>query len=508
MRNHTRCRLLFHGAIGCLAIVVLSQQTSAFAAEQAIPIGSHRQLFLDDWVVSQTSNVQRRQGMVTKNPNNPILVRDKAWETQRVDLYGSAVFDPATNKLQIFYSTMSLSTPVKHDDMLAYAVSDDMGATWTKPDLGLIPFNGDRHTNLVLKAAANDFSGIVHGPCVFLDAHESDPTKRYKVFLNEYYNGCSFDRVGHFHYSTGASVGKAGMYVAYSPDGIHWTRPSAKPFSGLHSDTTQSAFWDARLGKYVAYVRGWTSNGRSVFRMESDNFETWTEPTIVLEGTSSQQIYSMGVTPYEGIYLGTSWIFDATVTSSQPSKPEIWPELAVSRDGVQWSRPFPGQQFIPTGSEGTRDSKQIRMSSSLVVLDDKILLVYGQSADPHHINMRAEIGMATMRLDGFASLDAADAEGSLLTKPLRWDVGALHVNAIARPGGYVKAEIQDAVGKPLAGYELDACQALTGDQLNGRIAWEKEAMVPATSSVGCRIRFLLKDAKLFSFWVAESKGRH
>ena len=110
--------------------------------------------------------------MVTKNPNNPILVRDKAWETQRVDLYGSAVFDPATNKLQIFYSTMSLSAPVKHDDMLAYAVSDDMGATWTKPDLGLIPFKGDPHTNLVLKAAANDFSGIVHGPCVFLVLRE------------------------------------------------------------------------------------------------------------------------------------------------------------------------------------------------------------------------------------------------------------------------------------------------------------------------------------------------
>ena len=35
--------------------------------------------------------------------------------------------------------------------------------------------------------------------------------------------------------------GKPGMPIAYSSDGIHWDKP-ARWFSGMMSDTTQSAF--------------------------------------------------------------------------------------------------------------------------------------------------------------------------------------------------------------------------------------------------------------------------
>jgi len=483
---------------------------SCNADAQVREIGSQRQLFLDDWIIDGTENVHREQGTVVKSAGNPILVRDKPWDAGRCDLYGSAVYHPDMSQLQVFYS--AVSSPTTHDDRLAYAVSNDEGATWTKRDLGLIPFNGDPRTNLVLKPTTGCY---LSGPCVFLDLHETDPAKRYKMFTSEY-NGVNRVNVNGFLYAdpsiqTPESESKSGMYVAYSPDGLRWTRPSTEPFSTLVSDTAHSVLWDARLGKYVAYVRafpgypdnGWPGLPRSVGRMESSDFETWTEPQLVLRDPADREIYSMGVTPYQGIYVGTPWIFDLTATGDEPSKPVIWPELAVSRDGVAWSQPFAGQPFIPTGEAGSADFAQIRMSSSIVVLEDKLLLIYGQTDRGHVTDMRVDVGMATMRRDGFAAMVAGETEGSILTKPLQFQAGRLCINAVTEPDGFVKAELVDSANRPLAGYELKSCRALTGDLLDGEVVWDGKTKVPEASGDGCRIRFVLKNARLYSFWIAE-----
>ena len=98
---------------------------------------------------------------------------------------------------------------------------------------------------------------------MFRDEHESDPAKRYKMFTSSYpdtaYLGIPriYEHRGPYlfgakdpHLPDGCRI--PGMYVAYSPDGIHWNEP-AKWFSDMMSDTTQSAFWDTRLNRYVAY---------------------------------------------------------------------------------------------------------------------------------------------------------------------------------------------------------------------------------------------------------------
>ena len=49
-----------------------------------------RQLFLDDWLVADATNIERVQGIPTKHPGNPVIRRDKPWDQGRADLYGSA----------------------------------------------------------------------------------------------------------------------------------------------------------------------------------------------------------------------------------------------------------------------------------------------------------------------------------------------------------------------------------------------------------------------------------
>jgi hypothetical protein len=70
----------------------------------------------------------------------------------------------------------------------------------------------------------------------------------------------------------------------------------------------------------------------------------------------------------------------------------------------------------------------------------------------------------------------------------------------------VKAELLDAPGQPRPGYEVDHCQAFQGDSLNGELTWAGQAAVPPSAPDGTRIRFLLKKAKLYSFWI-EPEGR-
>jgi hypothetical protein len=481
----------------------------AAARAEVCDIGDRRQLFLDDWLIAETTNVRREAGVVSKHPGNPIIRRDKPWDASRTDLYGSAVNDPDNKRIQLFYSANNV--PNGHEDRLAYAESRDGGKTWTKPEFDLIPYREHKRTNIVMLPPSLVFAG----PCVFRDPHETDPARRYKLFTSSYpdtaYLGIPriYLHRGHFLYrdfkaKLPPNCGELGMYVGYSPDGIHW-RCAARPLSSMLSDTTQAALWDERIGKYVAYVRARTDRGRSVARMTSADFETWSEPKVVLEGTQAQSLYSMGVTPYQGIYIGTPWIFD------QPSEVKggrvIWPELAVSRDGVKWQRLFVGTPLVPPGPKGSPDSRQIRLAGSLVVLADRILLFYGQTDRPHtSVDMRIDIGMATMRLDGFAPMVAGDTPGHILTKPLIHRAGQLRMNAAVSPGGYVKAQLEDASGRPLKGYTIDECAAATGDSIDTLVRWRDHEKVRPAGSSGTRLRLVLRRVKLYSFRIASQES--
>ncbi|MCP4641934.1 MAG: glycoside hydrolase family 43 protein [bacterium] len=498
------CRLQQCAATTLVIVAALSLAGPSSAASDDSPrdiTDGQRQLFLDDWVIAETVNVQREPGAVTKHPDNPVIRRDKPWDASRTDLYGSVVHDVENDRLQLFYSANNV--PNGHEDRLGYAESLDGGETWVKPELDIIPYKEHARTNLVMLPPALVFAG----PCVFIDRHETDPSKRYKLFTSSYpdtaYLGVPriYEHRGQFlgrDHSAALPEGCTGlgMYVAYSPDGVHWNC-SGKPFSDMLSDTTQSAFWDERLGKYVAYVRARTDNGRSVARMESDDFETWTDPKVVLEGNQNQSLYSMGVNPYQGGYIGTPWIFDQP--SERAGGPVIWPELAYSRDGIVWTRLFPGTPFVPTGPKGTPDSRQIRLAGSFAVVKDRIVLMYGQTDKSHEdVDMQIDIGTATLRLDGFASMTAGDTPGHILTAPLRFDTGTLHINAQVESGGYVKAEVLDAAGNVLNGYAAGQCVPFQGDAIDAPLAWKGRAEVPANS----RIRFLLRNARIYSFWIA------
>jgi hypothetical protein len=457
---------------------------------QPLNIESFHQLFLDNGVVESMSGLQRQVGAATKHSATPVLSRTSPWEAARAELYGSAVWNSTQQRYELFYSAMSQP----YDTRLAIAYSTDT-INWTKPSLNQYAFNGQSPTNLVYVLPQNDpgiqgqyasMGGWVHGPTVIYDAHEVDSSRRYKMITN---------------------AGNGYLNALFSPDGITWTSSGANPVINLTSDTGNSVLWDPEREKYVLYGRLRDASGvREVFRSESADFVQWTTPQLVYSPTSadraqSLEFYGHSVTKYEGLYVGLTWMFPNTASSTNPTSdaPVTWPVLTVSRDGIQWQR-VSDQPFIPLGLAGAFDHRQIRTASSLVVTDDKIVVMYSGSPHAHVASHNFDIGQASLPRDRFASLEAGVTPATLLTKPLEYRAGRLFINADIAADGYIRVGLVDAAGSPVPGYSGELSHASSGDSLRNRMWWNGHAFLAESAPAGSRLSFSMKNARLYSFW--------
>ena len=91
----------------------------------------------------------------------------------------------------------------------------------------------------------------------------------------------------------------------------------------------------------------------------------------------------------------------------------------------------------------------------------------------------------------------------MTSKPLTFSGQRLSLNYATSAAGSVRVEIQDAAGKPLPGYSLDDCLEHYGDSVHQIVAWKGGSDVSALANEPVRLRFVLKDADLYSFRFVE-----
>jgi len=460
------------GAAGLYAREVLSDKPFAYwRLGESSREGLH--LLLDSRIVAGTDNAVLRVGRVTKHPANPLFGQEHPWEVMFNNLYPNVIYDDVERLYKIWYtmfvvdSAYAETPPEKRTpgtymrrahvrrDGLGYAVSKD-GIHWEKPMMNVLPWKG-KPSNLL--------SEHVHGVGILKEMRERDPARRYKMFFK----------------------GQV-MSVRFSPDGIHWGQYIACPEIDAAGDTHNNALWVPELNKYVGFTRLWSNQRRVVGRTESPDFIHWTKAVEVLRGKHLFDVYSMPVFRYAGVYLGLPAIFDEVAD-------RVHTELAWSPDTVNWHRIEKGTPLIPNSQKkGAYDWGTV-YASFPVLLEDEIRIYYGGCNGGHFDWRDGFLCLATLRPDGFAGYEPADAArpAVVVTKPVTLG-SRLRITADAQGGSITVAVLDEAdnvllTSRPVTTNVTDETVSWLADGAPLKRLWGKKA----------RLRFVIKRAKLYSF---------
>lgn len=111
------------------------------------------------------------------------------------------------------------------------------------------------------------------------------------------------------------------------------------------------------------------------------------------------------------------------------------------------------------------------------------------------------IGASRGRLDGLSALATTGfgQVGEALTDPLRFTGSTLELNVDCGGHGYVLVEISDGAGVPISGYALADAVPVMVNSVRSLVVWKAQHSVASLAGQTVHLRFVMKDAKLFSF---------
>ncbi len=503
-------------------------------------VGTRRQLFIDNDVIAVVKNLTRRQHGPKKHPDNPLIKRDKPWEVTtyfRTNGF-SVVRDPADGLFKCWYEDYydyfgSDESKLFQGNRVFYARSED-GLLWEKPPLGRQILDG-RDTNSVFP---DDPDRMISCASVLLDLEETDPSRRFKMVY--------YLRARDFNFPKRTPAGRhgGGLCLAFSPNGIDWTHYSGNPIFPVWMGDAEILYRDPLTRQYVIFGRyggqagssqhpefeGWfapVSPGRPEgmwgtrrrsFRTESADCMSWPTPTLVFDPDQRDNLD-------DGHYNFVSWrtgeqhLGLLMVLHQVDNTIDMY--LHHSRDGLAWDRLVEHRPFIPRGGLGSHDQFLIEASNPPLEIGDELWFYYGgvnvhhdwwifgreeglavpEATDPALAQNGHHLCLATMRLDGYVSLDATVREGWVETKPVFSTGNRLLINGRCKSDGYIEVEVMDNWNNVWDKYSRDRCETFTGDAVRHQVKWSgRETVSEVPSAV--KLRFHLRNAELYSFQFA------
>lgn len=456
-------------------------------------LSSRPRLFVDYNDIELMQNVTRSFHQASRHGTHPVLKQEAPWE-RHSGMTASVIYDDEEHLFKAWYLTGFYAPGEEH--IQCYATSRD-GVRWERPGLGLHEALGSRDNNIVIPATHH--AGKDHWETMVKDPMDPDPQRRYKAI-----GWSSYDWDGPM----------SGIYTATSPDGLNWNhtpepvfhhhpRPG-KPDLGPVGDA-QSMMVDSLRGRYVAFLRGGVDRLISF----SEDFIRWTPPRPFLRALNEEEsLYNNTGFVYGEQYLGFLTHFD-----KRPKQQTQTLRLITSRDGENWGR-VPGEPLIPLGEVGEWDRFQILLTGAPPVKVGGKLHIYYRGTSRRHAKVPREydpsiaadqdprtmsIGLATLRLDGFASMNASFDGGTVTTRPYRLAGTKLILN-VKSDYGKVLVELLDESDKPVRGFGKEDCHAVQADSCDAEVAWGRRSLAEVRD-IPIKLKFHLHNARLYSYRV-------
>lgn len=468
-----------------LFVLVTCTSFASRAAASPVMIASDLQLFIDTRLISRMLGDIRLK-MHPPIPKEIALILDAPWEG---GMSGYVTVMDTGSGYRMYYRGGGETT----EEVTALAESKD-GIHWKRPVLGIHEFQGSRANNIVYKGRNKSYWES-HNFTPFLDTNPNAPdTEKYKAI-----------GLGRWIRPDGEDV-KA-LVALSSPDGIHWKPMRDESIINDGSfDSQNVAFWDFRLNQYVCYFRDGRQGKRAVKRAVSPDFLNWSAGEwLEYPGRPLEQFYTNAILPYPrnaNIYIGFPMRFvperKAVGEDARPVDALSDAVFISSHDGITFDRTFmeawlrPGLDPANWG-EGHGNNTP---AWGLLQTSQKEYSVYwceNYGQIPH-------IRRGTIRIDGFASINAGYQGGEVQTVPIVFEGRRLVINYSTSAVGSIQVEIRRPDGRAVPGFGFEECQDIYGDEINRTVIWGGSKTKPAAlAGQPVQLVFRLKDADLYSF---------
>ena len=471
----------------------------------------------DDQSIPWQHNLKVTLVPATQHPENPVLRRgpEGAPDHGHAALYGTVIKVGA--KFRMWYLAMS-QTEFKRGQApdywrpMCHAESTD-GVHWSRPDLGLVDFNGSKKNNICLiegepfsLTRVDDFLSVLHDP------GDPDPARRYKAAF-----------IAHVPYEDirgGMSqIGPKERRVcsticATSADGLRWKVVGDRPANAGGERFEASGLY--RFGNFY-YTTGqlispwsWRADGSDAGRVmlayRSPDFKTWSQAKALAFARPGQlanppiqgQQTHMGAGVWNrgNVMLGLYGMWQDAAASPPKGASHLLGVhidlgLIMSNDGIHFREPVPGFKVIARGKEGEWDDTALLQGHAFVNEGDRTMIWYSHW-DTGGSLKSMDIGLATLRRDGFGHLSLKEGgnDAHFITSPFTEGRVCLNVDGVT-PEAPLTAELLDDSDRPVSGASGADAARVTEPGLAQRIVWPKlvKAGGPAGRKFALKISF-------------------
>ncbi len=472
------------------------------AESTPIQIGAQPELFIDGRLFQEFMGTARHK-LHRPVAREVVMIHDAPWEGGGSNYH--TIFQDG-EIYRLYYRGAEFAVEdgkirQAHAQVTCYAESKD-GIHWTRPNLGLYEWEGSRENNIIWTDEPS-----THNFAPFKDARPDVPDdERYKALAS--------------------APGKKGLVAFASADGVRWRLLSEKPVITEGAfDSQNLAFWDETRGEYRAYYRDFRDGFRDIRTATSRDFLTWEGGDwLEYSGAPRAHLYTNQIQPYfrapnlfVGLptrYVDRGWrgsMKELPDPKNRELRAETIPRygtaltdctLMSSRDGTKfhrWNEAFiwPGPERTGTWLYGQLYTAcgLVRTAASIEGMPDE-LSIYGTEGD---WLKATHLRRYTMRTDGFASVHASVEGGELRTNPIVFDGGEMVLNLATSANGFIKAVIRDVNHKEIEGFGMSDAIAVFGDSLERKVRWKGDPDLSKLAGKPVRLRFVLKEADLFSF---------
>lgn len=497
-------------------------------------------LLVDRRLIAASSGVTQRWHAPERQPGGPLIQADQPWEQTLYFTYSNyhVMRDPADGLIKCFYEDLGELEPHgKHPKLtrLLLAESED-GLHFHKPELDVVEHEG-RPTNIVMgyalgqrASAANPWAEQgIHSNGIVIDPHAEQPDERWRTIFTRY------------TVREDGSLEDIATRCAHSVDGIHWQPYEQSPAFGMSGKSlgdVSCVFYDENARLFVQNTRyhgygnvahpGDMPSGvrwghvtypgqphlqtrRRVFQTHSHDFLNWSEPVLVAGPDDAidnldEYHYGMGQFRVGRHHFATLGVFRHVDS-------EMYVRLLHSDDGVRFTPLNNAQPWLSPRGEGHWDAHMVSLTSPPLRIGDRWHFYHGGTCSHHDWWMSGDelpgvpeaeqptehvkfgLGLATLRIHGFASIEARwPRAGWFQTLPIHTDGRRLTINARCQPGGSIRVALIAPNGEQLQ--PAEQCDPFTGDATEHTVTWngEADAVRPGWQA----IRFHLDKAEVFS----------